>query len=474
MSAENKIVIAGAGMTGLMCALKLTERVPGTRIVIFDKSATVGGMYHSVTDAGGNIFDHGMHVIYESCNPEVDDMYLKVMPASEWNIHEKNRKDIAGVYYRGTLQKYSHYVDLRSFSDAMKVEFIGSFFLNLNETTTKKPITAIDFLQSQFGDSIVNQIHKPLLKGLYSIEPEKLDTFAVKTTALERVVLFDSVAMHDLMKSESIRSRAAFPDQLNLPPYRENNQRALYPKKFGMVHFVEQLQQKLIACGVSILTDTSLAKIVANGNVIEKVNLSNSDGISRDIAVEKMIWTGGWPGLASALKINISDIPFQRGIKIVFVNIILDRPPLMDELYYFYCYSTGFASFRVTNYVNYCPDAAKNGFYPICVELWPSRIGLTADALSDDECGRLALAEIRRMGIIGESHNIVSVTPGPRGVEFPLPTVENKKGLNEVKSRVNNANFSNIIVAGIMAEDGLFFIPDILNDAFAKLNAENF
>lgn len=461
-------------MTGLMCALKLTEKMPGSRIVIFDKSAMAGGMYNSVTDADGNIFDHGMHVIYESCNSEVDDMYLEVMPASEWNIYEQNRKDIAGLYYQSTLQKYSHYVDLRRFPESAKVEFIGSLFLNLDETTTKDPITAVDVLQNQFGDLIVDQIHKQLLKGLYSTEPEKLDTFAIKTTALDRVVLFDAATMSDLMKSESIRSRIAFPDQLNLPPYRQNKQRALYPKKFGMVHFVEKLQQKLIACGVSILTNTSLTKIVANGNAIEKVDLSNSDGNSRTIAVEKVIWTGGWLGLASALKINISDIPFQRGIKIVFVNIILDRPPLMDELYYFYCYDAGFASFRVTNYANYCPDAAKDGLYPICVELWPSRIGLTADTLSDDECGRLALAEIRKMGIIDESHNIVSVKPGARGGEFPLPTVENKKGLSEVKTRVTKAGISNIIVAGIMAEDGLFFIPDILNDAIAKLNVADF
>ena len=108
------------------------------------------------------------------------------------------------------------------------------------------------------------------------------------------------------------------------------------------------------------------------------------------------------------------------------------------------------------------------------MELWPSRIGLTADALSDDECERLALAEIRKMSIINESHNIMGVKSGARGAEFPLPTIENKKGLNEVKLRVDRANFSNIIVAGIMAEDGLFFIPDILNDAIAKLNAANF
>jgi protoporphyrinogen oxidase len=474
MSSEKKVVIAGAGMTGMMCALKLTEKIPGSRIVIFDKAPLTGGMYNSVVQGDGKIFDHGMHVIYESCNPEVDELYFKVMPASEWNILEKNRKDIAGAYFRGNLQNYSHYVDLRSFPEVEKTEFIGSLFLNLGKSANNAPSTALGFLRSHFGDCIAEKVHKPLLKSLYSIDPEKLDTFAVKTTALERVVLFDSTTMSDLMKAEAIRSRIAYPDQLNLPPYRTNNQRALYPKKFGMANFIQELQKKLVSCGVRILTNTSLLELVTDGTEIKEVYLSGSDGGRQNISVEKMLWTGGWPALAAAFKVNMADLPFQRGIKIVYVNITLDEPPLMDDLYYFYCYDTGYASFRVTSYSNYCPDAAKDGAYPLCVELWPSRLGLAAETLSDDECEQMAIAELRKMGVINDTHTVTGIKAGSRGSEFPLPTVENKTSLAEVKARVNQINLSNIIVAGIMAEDGLFFIPDILNDATAKIQTADF
>lgn len=469
-----KIVIAGAGVTGMMCALKLTETVPASNIVIFDKSLETGGMYNSVSYEDGKVFDHGMHVIYESCNPTVDELYFKVMPPSEWNIHEKNRKDIAGVYFRGQLQNYSHYIDLRSFQTIEKNTFIGSLFSNLNNLPDDTQSSALNFLTHQFGTAIVEQVHKPLLQNLYSVAPEKLDVFAVKATALERVVMFEREVMHDLMKADLIRSRIAFPDQLNLPPYRNNNQRALYPKKFGMRHFIQKLQDKLTTSGVRILTGTSLQQIIATNNRINEITLSPPDGELQKIPVSNMIWTGGWPALASALNVKISDIPFQRGIKIVYVNLILDNPPLMDSLYYFYCYDTGFASFRVTSYSNYCPDAAKDGTYPICVELWPSRLGVEADALSDEECQRIAIEEIRKMGIVNDLHKVVYQNVGSRASEFPLPTIENKQSLHKVRSRVQQTDLSNIIVAGIMAEDGLFFIPDILNDAIAKVQATNF
>lgn len=474
VSLNEKIVVAGAGMTGLMCALKLTEKISGNRIVIFDKSPVSGGMYNSVTGADGSLFDHGMHVIYESCNPEVDELYLTVMPSSDWNILEGNRKDIAGCYFRGKLQDYSHYVDLRSFSTEQKSRFLGDFFLNLSADARGPSPSATEFLEKQFGQLIVEELHKPLLKSLYSVEPEKLDVFAIKTTALDRVVAFDAPMMADLMKCDLIRARLAYPDQLNLPPYRKNTQRALYPKKFGMRHFIDRLQKVLISRGVTILTSTSAADIRTNQGQIKEIDLMGADMSQKTVSVEKLIWTGGWPALASALKVGIADIPFQRGMKIIYVNIMLSQPPLMGELYYCYCYDAGFASFRVTNYGSYCPDASTPGAFPVCVELWPSRLGLSAESISDKECERLAVSELNKMGIIDDSHQVTSVIVGSRGSEFPLPSIENRVGLNEVKARVNALNYSNIIVAGIMAEDGLFFIPDILNDAIPKILSADF
>ena len=42
---KGKIVIAGAGVTGLMSALRIKQLDPGANIVIFDKVDCPGGMY---------------------------------------------------------------------------------------------------------------------------------------------------------------------------------------------------------------------------------------------------------------------------------------------------------------------------------------------------------------------------------------------------------------------------------------------
>jgi len=53
--------------------------------------------------------------------------------------------------------------------------------------------------------------------------------------------------------------------------------------------------------------------------------------------------------------------------------------------------------------------------------------------------------------------------------EFPMPSVVNASALAEIRSRVEKCALSNLMVAGVMAIDGLFFLPDVLNDAFEKL-----
>jgi protoporphyrinogen oxidase len=467
---DNFILIAGAGLTGLMSALKLTQIYPDRRIVVFDKSAQVGGLYASRLYPEDIRYDNGMHVIYESCNPEVDELYREVMPETEWNIYEGNEKDIAGLFFRGRLQTYSHYVDLRSFPSDVRKSFVGSLFQNLEACEVTNPKSAIDFLRNQFGKEVVEIVHRPILKMMYGVDPENLDLFATKVTALERVTLFDPTTMLDLMKSSMLRARLAFPDQLNLPPLRENTQKALYPKKFGMSYFVDRLRDHLHNKGVEILTQTDILEIRQHEGRIADVTLTNKEWGTRTLDVGRMLWTAGWPSLARQLGVDISDLKFHRGPEMIFMNLAFDRPLAMDRLYYFYCYDEGFASFRVTNYANYCPAAAQDGRFPMCVELWPSKIGKKRADLGQDECVRLAVDELRRFGVIGQDHKLLFSRMESNVGEFPMPTLENTNSLQAIRTRVAERRIGNLSVAGVMAKDGLFFIPDILNDAFSKLH----
>jgi protoporphyrinogen oxidase len=466
---DKTTVIAGAGMTGLMSALKLKQLQPDRSILLFDRSTHVGGLYGSLSYSEDICFDNGMHVIYESCNSEVDDLYRVVMPESEWNIYEGNEKDIAGLFFRGRLQTYSHYVDLRSFPQGMRESFEDSIFKNHEPPQVEGPKTAMDFLRSQFGKNLSEVVHRPILKMIYGVDPEKLDIFAIKATSLDRVILFDELKMLDIMKSSTLRARLAFPDQLSLPVLREKNQKALYPKKFGMSNFINRLQVYLELNGVEILTQTDITEISFHNGKVSNVTLTGKKLPSRTISVDKMLWTAGWPSLARQIEVDITDLEFQKGPEIIYVNLIFDRPLAMDRLYYFYCYDEGFASFRVTNYANYCPAAAQEGKYPICVELWPSKIGREKNDFGVDEAVQLAIYELKKFGVIDSEHNIIFSEVQKNVGGFPMPTLENTKSLNMVRTRVLERKISNILVAGVMAEDGLFFMPDILNDTFNKI-----
>jgi protoporphyrinogen oxidase len=470
ISSLKKIVVAGAGMTGLMCALQLRKEHPNKPIVVFDKSTHIGGMYSSIEyDTEGYIFDHGMHVIYESCNAKIDNLYREIMPIADWHIYEGNEKDIAGLFFNGKLQDFSHYVDLRLCPKEQWQSYIADFFTNLEQNSDSDSKTAMEYLRAHFGRVIAEDIHSKLLSNLYKIDPEVIDIFAIKATALERVIMFDKELMIDLMKSDFIRTRLAFPDQINLPPYRANTQKALYPKKFGMQGFLNRFRDKLHEQNIEILTGVDIQKLQCDNSHITHIKLSNTEKSSYEIPVETLVWTAGWSALASSLNMDISDLKFQRGPRIIYINLVLDRPPIMGRLYYFYCYDSGFGSFRVTSYSNYCPNACQDGKYPVCVEFWPSRIGLNADETTDEQLIQLAIGELKEIGII-QDHQVIFAKAENLKSEFPLPSIVNTKNLQEIRTRISKENIKNLTVAGIMAEDGLFFISDILNDAFKKIS----
>jgi len=275
--------------------------------------------------------------------------------------------------------------------------------------------------------------------------------------------------MLELMKSSAIASRLAYPDQLNLPDIRLNDQKALYPKKFGMIYFVEKLKETLLERGVQIHTESSISEIKTEKSSITQVTLSSNKGILNRIPVENVLWTIGWPSIANELKIQVSDVEFQKGPDIIYVNLIFNSPINADRLYYFYCYDEGFATFRVTNYSNYCSDAYSKKGFPICVEIWPGKIGLNINKLNEESYVKLAINELKKFGVIDSDHKLIFAKAQAGTERFPMPSLINVNSMEEIKNRVLSLNLKNIHVTGVMSENNLFFLPDILNHSFSKL-----
>ena len=467
---EKVIMVVGSGLTGLMCSLKLKLLNLKKQIIIIERNSKIGGLYSGLTKISGIDFDHGMHLIYTSSNKEIDELYTKILPKKDWHIYEGNKKDIAGIYYNGALQEYSQYIDLRTHPLNKIKEYVESFNSNLKKANKKKFTNALEYLNSQFGKKIVNKIHRPILKRLFGKSLDKLALLATKSPPLDRIILFDTSIMLKLMKSKKLRARVAFPDQLNLPAIRENNQKGMYPKKFGMTHFIKKFEKLLKSLNIEILTSTNILSIETDKNNITKVNLVTNNSKKRVVKVDRILWTAGWLGIAKLLNIDTSDLPFEKGPEVIYLNIIFDKPIETGTLYHFFCYEEGFITHRVTNYNNYCPASSKKGKFPISVEIWPSKnLKLGGSKITEKKLLKIAIKELNQFGVINSNYKVVDVKVENGVTNFPMPSLTNENSLDKIRQRVKNKKIANIKIAGVTAEKGLFYLPETLNDAFSKL-----
>ena len=463
--AARQAVIVGGGLSGLFSALLLSDRHPALEVHLVEKDAALGGGHGSFFDPEGGCFDHGMHLVFDSMVEEVDRHIRDAMDEKDWNILSGNRKDIAGIYHGGRLHEDSPYIDLRLLPEADRRDCIAG----LLQTVADKPApasecaSAEEFFRRRFGAAVAGHVIVPVLRKLWRQESRNLDAMATRIVLMDRVLLFDAPAMTDLMKAERIRSRIGFPKQMELALDYKNSQRGYYPKKYGMYRVIEAIGKKLAARGVHVHTQSEVQDIELAGGAVRRLRIAGAGSarVLEDIAL--LHWTGPLFALAPKLGLQLPPARFDPPLPQVHVYFLLKQAPRLGELYSFYCFDPGYATFRVTNYASYCPDARRaDGSWPVCAELHFDPGGTPDPA----QCVRLATEELIRMGIIGGATDIAFATAVPAKIGFPMLTHNNAKNLAAVRERVEGLRIGNLLTAGLAPERGIFFLHDVLEQNY--------
>src|SRR5471030_1719735 len=220
MARDDTVLVVGGGISGLFGALLISRKYPAYNVVLVERGPDLGGLYSSFCVDGYGCFDHGPHIFYESGIQEVDEQIHDILPESDWICLSGNRKDIAGVYFNGRLQTYSHYPDIRMLAPDRYRQCLADFFQSLRTSRASEEHheSAEQYFRSRFGKTISELVVEPILAKIWGRSGQNLDPFVAKIVSMDRVILFDSEAMSDLMGSKSIRERLAYPDQLGLPP----------------------------------------------------------------------------------------------------------------------------------------------------------------------------------------------------------------------------------------------------------------
>jgi protoporphyrinogen oxidase len=281
---------------------------------------------------------------------------------------------------------------------------------------------------------------------------------ATHITPVGRIAIYEDKELHGLMQAGQVRPRVAFPDQRRLPECYQRKGRLLYPRQFGIDRITKALANKLENLGVKIHTDTSIQSLKLSNQKIQSMTIESPKGI-QEINTARIFWGGGLPGLAKMLDIKQEgNFQFQKA---AFINLVLDKPLQTEDLYYFYVFDQGFSTFRVTNYSAYCPGAINEKGYPVCVCLW-----LDKD-LTEDEMIQLAISELKKMSVIDDSYKVNFAKPEFTN-GFPKMTVANISLMDTLRDKISELKIENLNTVGILSQKGLFYLTEILVDAFTQ------
>jgi protoporphyrinogen oxidase len=178
-----RIVIIGAGPTGLGAAWRLHERGL-SNWTLYEASDTAGGLASSVVDAKGFTWDLGGHVLFS--HYEYFDAAMNRALGDAWVEHVRE----AWVWMRDRWIPYPFQNNIWRLPQA-ELEACLRGLEALPDRPPQKPATFRDWLLASFGGGICNSFLLPYNFKVWAYDPAKLDVGwmgeRVATVDLERI-----------------------------------------------------------------------------------------------------------------------------------------------------------------------------------------------------------------------------------------------------------------------------------------------
>ena len=465
----DKIVISGAGVTGLVSALLLLKKHKGEDIYLLDKNEEAGGLLRRFDYGPWGSFDYGMHNMLQTGITELDELLWGLLPPQEWQLLNGNKRDLAGVFFNGRLQKNSPYIDLRNLSSRdyeTCVAALWSHFAGAIGSETSTPSNFKEFAHFRFGEIVSNKTIIPSIEKIFKRKASELDYMASRLTPLERLTFCDEDLIKELTKSDFLKERIAWSDQRTLPLDRSSGRNAFYPVKYGIYRVVDSIIDRLQKAGVNLLLGSEIKGIGYTNGRITAIQTEHAGKASKLDSIERLIWTSNIGLLGRFLGLDLTGMRYDKPLNTVVVNLVLDRLPYkMEDLYYFFCYDADYHTYRITNFANYCKGAYRNGGYPISIELL-----MEDDSFAGCDLEKLAIEEFSCLQIGSPETKVLFAKAEVLKSGFPMPTCNNISSLRAIREGILDLDLKNLSILGILAKDDLFFQTDVLTHLFDTLN----
>ncbi len=363
------LILLGAGLTGLSCALKLSEKKAS--YIVIEKNSRPGGLCRT-EEKDGFLFDfsgHLLHLRWEHTSNFVKELLNK-------NI-KKIKRD-AKIYLKGRYIDYPFQINLYNLPNKIKNRCVRDFIVSRFENEKPDPLNFKDWSYKLFGKAISEYFMIPYNEKLYSSPAQDLTALWI-----EGFVPIPSL-------SEVISG--AYIEKVEGKGY---NSSFYYPIHGGIESLVKKIYEKVKK---NIMLQS---EVIAINFCQKKIKLNNSKEIKYSklvstIPLKNLILNSDAPDIIKSYAKKLK----HNSVHVLNLGIKNSTPPY----HWIYFAQREIPFYRIGFYTNFSKNLAPDGFSSVYVE-FSSKPEETFDK---NKAKSQTLKWLKLLGIIKNEKDIIT------------------------------------------------------------------
>lgn len=384
---DGKIVILGAGITGLTIASELSK-IYKEDVILLEKNPQIGGLASTIKNNGFS-YDFGSHRLHE----DDSEAFKIIKDLCGDDLLKRKRQGL--IYIKDKFINYPPTISDIVFSFGLlscikfSIDLLFARFMKLFKTNEYKDFES--FTSDEIGKSLYELFYKPYAMKLWARKPSEIS----KLPALNRVRKFTFGAILAGLRKKLKKREEKF---------------YFYPSK-GIGLVCERLKDSFLQTGGSLVNINNIEKfdVSDNNKKINSISFKRTNGQTETIKTSLVISTIPMDGLYNLVRFNSDNgkVPkFNlkwRCLRILYL-ITDDKIPNQNETYYFPESSVIFG--RVSELNKYSPELNNLGNKTLLTIEIPCSEGNEIWNMTDEELTNKCIKDLIKVKILrGKSTN---------------------------------------------------------------------
>jgi protoporphyrinogen oxidase len=379
-----KVVIIGAGPSGLACAYHLGKH--GISSLVVEKDETAGGLCRTF-DYSGYLFDIGGHRFLTK-SELVNSLWHDILGEELLSV-----KRVSRIYFNNKYLKYP----LSLFDTFINLGIVESTRCMASYITAQLDPSGDDatfegWMTNRFGKRLYEIFFDTYTKKVWELPPKDISS----DWAAQRI--------KGLSLREALKSAIMSPNNNGL---KTLSQEFLYPRK-GPGQFYDRLCKKSSALGAHFFFNCNVTGIECDGKKVTAITIQDTQKQTEKLPVDVLFSSMPLPHLINSINSDPPKEIHQSASQLKFrsflvVNVILEKEHLFPDQWV-YVHSPEVKLGRIQNYKNWSMDMISDpkntslGLEYFCREgddLWN---------MNDKEIINFAMNELQEIGIASQKH----------------------------------------------------------------------